>query len=157
MSSKATGAAVPGKTSKPAVAAAPVSAPRSDKPQAPKAAATKSPAVPATAVESAVATDEVQAKSLVLEHHQVVLRPLVTEKGMHRATRNNAYSFEVHATATKTDVKAAVEALYDVKVEKVNIQNRQGKRRRTRMRVGFTKPWKKAIVFVSDEKKLDIY
>ena len=44
-----------------------------------------------------------------LAPHQVILRPLVTEKGMHRANRNNAYAFEVVRVATKADIRRAVE------------------------------------------------
>jgi large subunit ribosomal protein L23 len=46
--------------------------------------------------------------------HQVILRPLVTEKGMHRATRNNQYAFEVNPLAEKVDVREAVESLFNV-------------------------------------------
>jgi large subunit ribosomal protein L23 len=46
---------------------------------------------------------------LRLKPHQVVLRPLVTEKGMHRSTRHNAYAFEVNVLATKGDIRNAVE------------------------------------------------
>ena len=64
--------------------------------------------------------------------------PLVTEKGMHRSTRNNAYAFEVSTLATKDDVRRAVEELFNVKVLKVHTQNRKGKPRRTRFRSGTT-------------------
>ena len=57
-----------------------------------------------------------QTSTIVLEPHQIIVRPLVTEKGMHRSTRNNAYAFEVHNLATKTDVRRAVEELFNVKV-----------------------------------------
>ena len=53
---------------------------------------------------------------LHLEPHQIILRPLVTEKGMHRSTRYNAYAFEVNRLADKDDVRRAVEELFDVKV-----------------------------------------
>ena len=69
---------------------------------------------------------------LTLEPHQIILRPLVTEKGMHRSTRNNAYAFEVHRLATKADVRRAVEDLFEVTVLKVHTQTRKGKPRRTR-------------------------
>ena len=46
-----------------------------------------------------------QKSKLELKPHQIILRPLVTEKGMHRSTRNNAYAFEVHVLATKADVQ----------------------------------------------------
>ena len=76
-----------------------------------------------------------------------LLRPLVTEKGMHRSTRNNAYAFEVHRLATKADVRAGrAKSCSNVKVLKVHTQNRKGKPRRTRFRSGTTGTWKKAIV-----------
>jgi large subunit ribosomal protein L23 len=92
-----------------------------------------------------------------LEPHQIILRPLVTEKGMHRSTRNNAYAFEVNKLATKSDVRSAVETLFDVKVLKVHTQNRKGKPRRTRMAFGYTKDWKKAIVTLDPEHRIDFF
>jgi large subunit ribosomal protein L23 len=98
-----------------------------------------------------------QTTSLILEPHQIVLRPLVTEKGMHRSTRNNAYAFEVHRLATKGDVRRAVEDLFNVKVLKVHTQTRKGKPRRTRFRGGFTGNWKKAIVTLDKEHRIDFF
>ncbi len=92
-----------------------------------------------------------------LEHHQVIYRPLVTEKGMHRATRHNAYGFEIHPLATKTDVKAAVEELFNVKVLAVRTQNRIGKTRRYRNRAGVTRTWKKAIVKLAPDSRIDFF
>ena len=76
---------------------------------------------------------------------------------MHRANRNNAYSFEIAMEATKADVRRAVEELFNVKVEKVAIQNRRGKVRRGRMRKIVTKPWKKAIVTLSADSKINLF
>ena len=94
---------------------------------------------------------------MTLEPHQVILRPLVTEKGMHRSTRYNAYAFEVNRLASKDDVRRAVEELFDVKVEAVRTQNRRGKPRRTRFRHGYTKDWKKAIVKLNSEYRIDFF
>lgn len=89
-----------------------------------------------------------------LEPHQIILRPLVTEKGMNRSTRHNQYAFEVNSLANKLDVRSAVEELFEgVKVLKVRIQNRRGKPRRYRFRYGYTKSWKKAIVTLDPESK----
>ena len=96
-------------------------------------------------------------RGIELEPHQVLLRPLVTEKGVHRATRNNQYAFEIHREATKTDVKRAVEELFDVKVDKVRTQNRKGKRRRFRFRFGRTSDWKKAVVQLDPEHRIDFF
>jgi large subunit ribosomal protein L23 len=92
-----------------------------------------------------------------LEPHQVLLRPLVTEKGVHRATRHNQYAFEIHRDATKTDVRSAVEALFDVKVAKVRTQTRKGKLRRYKMRFGRTSDWKRAIVQLHPDHKIDFF
>jgi len=93
-------------------------------------------------------------KGISLEPHQIILRPLVTEKGMHRSTRYNQYAFEVNPLATKIDIRSAVEELFEgVKVKKVRIQNRRGKPRRYRFRYGVTKAWKKAIITLDPESK----
>lgn len=98
-----------------------------------------------------------QTTSLTLEPHQVILKPLVTEKGVHKSTRNNAYSFEVNKLATKEDIRSAVEKLFDVKVVKVATQNRKGKYRRTRFRMGKTASWKKAIVTLGEDHRIDFF
>ena len=97
------------------------------------------------------------ATRLTLEPHQVILRPLVTEKGMHRATRNNQYAFEVNPLADKAVIRSAVEDLFDVKVLKIRTQNRHGKPRRHRFRYGQTKNWKKAIVTLDAEHRIDFF
>jgi large subunit ribosomal protein L23 len=94
---------------------------------------------------------------MTLQPHQVLLRPLVTEKGMHRSSRDNQYAFEVNSLATKDDVRRAVESCFDVKVLKVRTQNRKGKPRRYKFRYGFTKNWKKAIVTLDSEHRIDFF
>ncbi len=89
--------------------------------------------------------------------HQVILRPLVTEKGMHRSTRNNAYSFEVHRAATKDQIRAAIEVLFNVRVTGVNTQNRKGKPRRNRFRMSRTQDWKKAVITLDAEHRIDFF
>jgi large subunit ribosomal protein L23 len=81
-----------------------------------------------------------------LEPYQIVLRPIITEKGTHQSTHRHAYPFEVNPWATKDEIKAAVEDLFGVRVSKVRTQNRPGKRRRFRFRMGKLTNWKKAIV-----------
>ncbi len=95
--------------------------------------------------------------TLTLEPHQVILRPLVTEKGVHRSSRHNAYAFQISKLATKSDVRRAVEELFNVKVVKVHTQNRPGKQRRTRARIGITSSWKKAIVTLDPEHRIDFF
>lgn len=81
-----------------------------------------------------------------LEPHQIIVRPLITEKGTHQSQHRHAYPFEVNPWATKTEIKAAAEELFGVRVNKVRTQNRIGKHRRFRFKVGKLSNWKKAII-----------
>jgi large subunit ribosomal protein L23 len=90
-----------------------------------------------------------------LEPHQVILRPLVTEKGTHQFTHRNAYPFEVNQWANKDQIKAAVQELFGVRVRKVRTQTRLGKSRRFRFRVGRLPNWKKAIVTLHPEDRIE--
>src|SRR5438445_12032980 len=92
-----------------------------------------------------------------LEPHQVILQPLVTEKGTHQFTRHNAYPFQVNLWATKDQIKAAVQELFNVRVKKVRTQNRIGKQRRHRFKVGRLSTWKKAIVTLHDEDRIEFF
>ena len=71
-----------------------------------------------------------------LEPYQVILRPLVTEKGTHISEKYNAYTFEVSSNADKNDIRHAVEHLWNVRVVKVRTQNRKGKPRKHGSRWG---------------------
>jgi large subunit ribosomal protein L23 len=99
----------------------------------------------------------VQRQGPVLEPYQVILRPLITEKATHISERHNAYTFEVNLLATKTDIKEAIETLFNVKVRDVRTQNRRGKPRRYRMKVGYMRRWRKAIVTLHEEYRIDFY
>src|SRR6516162_8652864 len=92
-----------------------------------------------------------------LEPHQVILRPLVTEKGTHQFTRHNAYPFQVNQWASKIQIKDAVEELFNVRVRKVRTQTRVGKSRRYRFRVGRLPNWKKAIVTLHAEDRIEFF
>src|SRR5580704_13187834 len=94
-----------------------------------------------------------------LEPHQIILQPLITEKGTHQSTHenHNAYSFQVNLWATKAQIKAAVEELFTVRVDKVRTQMRRGKLRRYRFRFGRLPNWKKAIVKLHPEDKIEFF
>jgi len=93
-----------------------------------------------------------------LEPHQVILRPLVTEKGTHQYSHRNAYPFEVNPWATKDMIRAAVQELFNVRVLKIRTQNRLGKTKRYRMREGKLPNWKKAIVTLKEDSPgMDFY
>jgi len=63
----------------------------------------------------------------------------------------------VATAATKADIRRAVEELFQVRVSKVAVQNRLGKVRRSRLRRGSTKPWKKAVVTLNAEDKISLF
>lgn len=94
-----------------------------------------------------------------LEPHQVILRPMVTEKGTHQSTHqhHNAYSFQVNLWATKIEIKAAVQELFNVRVEAVRTQLRLGKKRRFKFKQGKESNWKKAIVKLHADDKIEFF
>ncbi|WP_437190646.1 50S ribosomal protein L23 [Planctomicrobium sp. SH527] len=94
---------------------------------------------------------------LKLEAHQVILRPLVTEKGVHQSTKLNAYTFQVHTQANKADIRSAVEKLWNVRVVEVRTQTRKGKPRRSRLQLGRTADWKKAVVQLHEEDRISFF
>ncbi len=92
-----------------------------------------------------------------MDDYNIVIRPLVTEQGMHFANTRGAYSFEVAKSANKTQIKKAVENLYGVKVNKVNTAMCRGKFRRKGRSIGKTPDWKKAIVYLDPEHHIDLF
>jgi large subunit ribosomal protein L23 len=92
-----------------------------------------------------------------VDDYNVIIRPLVTEQGMHFANVKGAYPFEVNKRANKAQIKKAVEKIYNVKVQKVRTANRKGKQRRRGRAFGETSSWKKAIVFLDPEFHIDLF
>lgn len=92
-----------------------------------------------------------------LEMHQVLLQPMVTEKGTHQSTRCNAYTFQVNLWANKELIKAAVQEMFNVRVLKVRTQTRLGKQRRYRFKMGRLPNWKKAIVTLHEEDRIEFF
>ncbi|WP_437186261.1 50S ribosomal protein L23 [Planctomicrobium sp. SH668] len=101
--------------------------------------------------------ESAQVGGIQLEAHQVIFRPLVTEKNVHQSERLNAYAFEVHPQATKTDIRDAVKKLWNVRVVEVRTQTRRGKPRRSRVLVGHTTDWKKAIVQLHEDDRISFF
>jgi large subunit ribosomal protein L23 len=90
----------------------------------------------------------------------VLRRPLITEKSNYQSGKLNQYVFEVAGEATKTLVKDAVETLFDVKVESVNIINapaKRGRRARSRRLLVRRPQYKKAIVTLQTGQTLQIF
>ena len=89
--------------------------------------------------------------------YNVLVRPLVTEKGTHQSEKMNAYAFQVNAEANKAQIKQAIEKIYNVKVLEVRTANRAGKRRRVGYKMGTTSHWKKAVAVLHSDYHIDVF
>jgi len=92
-----------------------------------------------------------------VDDYNIIIKPLVTEQGMHFANTKNAYSFEVNKKANKIQIRGAVERLYSVKVTDVRTANVKGKPRRRGRSMGMTKSWKKAVVVLHEDYHIDLF
>lgn len=86
----------------------------------------------------------------------ILIRPIVSEKS-YGLMDEGKYTFEVDPRANKTEIKIAVEQIFDVKVVSVNTINRKGKTRRTRYGLGKRKDVKRAIVTLGEGDALDVF
>lgn len=82
--------------------------------------------------------------------HDVIIKPIITEESMDNMAYGK-YTFKVDKKASKSEIKKAVENIFDVKVEKVNTMNILGKEKRMGVHVGRRPSWKKAIVTLTDD------
>ena len=89
------------------------------------------------------------------QYYEIIQKPLLTEKSSNLQETRNKYSFKVHSKANKSQVRKAVESIFDVKVTQVNIITMPSKLRRFLGRPGRTSPWKKAIVTLADGASID--
>ncbi len=80
----------------------------------------------------------------------IILKPVITEKSMDELQAGK-YTFKVATDANKTEIKKAVEQLFNVKVAKVNTLNCNGKTKRVGRYVGKTSDWKKAIINLTED------
>ncbi|MFN4278406.1 MAG: 50S ribosomal protein L23 [Ferrovibrio sp.] len=90
-----------------------------------------------------------------INHYDVILAPVITEKAT-RTSEYNQVTFKVPLTATKPQIKAAVEALFKVKVKAVNTLRAKGKTKMFRGEPGQRSDWKKAMVTLADGHKIDV-
>jgi large subunit ribosomal protein L23 len=87
----------------------------------------------------------------------VIIEPVVSEKAYDGIDMLNAYTFIVDRRANKTEIRQAVEEIFDVKVRKVNIINRKGKKRRYGYKVGKRPDSKRAVVTLAVDDSIDIF
>ena len=92
-----------------------------------------------------------------MDKYQVVIRPLVTEQTTSQVNHLGAYAFQVHRQANKTEIKNAIEKIYNVKVLEVRTANRKGKPRRRGRSMGTTAGWKKAVAVLGKDYHIDLF
>jgi large subunit ribosomal protein L23 len=92
-----------------------------------------------------------------MQVESVIIKPLVTEKSTHQQATRNSYAFQVDARANKYDIKRAIEQTYNVKVSDVRTMNRKGKPRRSRYKLTTTSDWKKAVVVLDENSRIELF
>jgi large subunit ribosomal protein L23 len=93
----------------------------------------------------------------VITPHQVIVRPVVTEKSNDLIAQKNQYVFEVHKDANKIEIRSAVEMVFGVRVSNVRTQIVRGNIRRVGRFYGKKPAWKKAIVTLHEGDSIDLY
>ena len=88
--------------------------------------------------------------------HQVIRRPLITERNMHRAETRNQYTFEVAEDANRVQIRQAIEKLFNVRVRNVNTINVKGKRKRLGFNTFESGRMKKAVVTLHEDDRIDL-
>ncbi|GAB3694108.1 50S ribosomal protein L23 [Nocardiopsis oceani] len=92
----------------------------------------------------------------IADHRDIIVEPVISEKS-YGLMDENKYTFIVRPEANKTQIKIAIEKIFEVKVTNVNTINRKGKRKRTRFGFGKRPDTKRAIVSVADGQRIDIF
>ena len=92
-----------------------------------------------------------------MDNNAVIIKPLVTEKCTHQQTTRNAYAFQVNPHANKHQIKDAIERQYSVKVVDVRTMNRKGKPRRARYKMTTPSDWKKAVVVLDENSRIELF
>ena len=87
---------------------------------------------------------------------EVIIRPVITEHS-YDMMNNNTYTFEVAKSSNKVEIAQAIEAIFNVKVVKVNTLNVKSKSKRVRYQVGRTRTWKKAMVTLAEGDTIELF
>ena len=89
--------------------------------------------------------------------HDVLIRPLLTEKITAIRETKNSIAFSVHRQATRIDIRRAVEKVFSVKVASVNVMNVRGKKKRQGRFTGRRSDWRKAFITLNEGEKIELY
>ncbi|MCL1587428.1 MAG: 50S ribosomal protein L23 [Actinomycetia bacterium] len=87
----------------------------------------------------------------------IIFEPVVSEKSYDLVSQNNTYSFIVDPRSNKTEIKQAIESIFEVRVVSVSTMNRQGKRKRTGATIGRRKATKRALVTLQDGDSIEFF
>ncbi len=87
---------------------------------------------------------------------EIIIRPIISEHS-YDMMEKNVYTFEVAKTSNKIEIAQAIEAIFDVKVKKVNTLNVKPKPKRVRYQEGYTRTWKKAMVTLQEGDAIDFF
>ena len=91
-----------------------------------------------------------------MDPHQVIIRPVISEKSYNLIETENQYTFQVDKRANKNQIKRAVESAFDVRVRKVNTSNVKSKPKRQGLTRGRTGTWKKAVVRLVEGERIEL-
>ena len=92
-----------------------------------------------------------------MDPHQVIIRPVISEKSYNLVEVQSQYTFHVDRRANKNQIKRAVEDAFDVKVHKVNTVNVKSKPKRQGLTRGRTATWKKAVVRLAEGERIELF
>jgi large subunit ribosomal protein L23 len=92
-----------------------------------------------------------------MDNTLIIIKPLITEKSTHQQNTRNTYAFQVNTGANKHQIKKAIEEMYEVKVLDVRTMNRRGKPRRTKVKMTKTSDWKRAVVKLDENSRIELF
>lgn len=92
-----------------------------------------------------------------MDPHQIIIRPVISEKSYNLVEVENQYTFQVDRRANKNQIRRAIEEAFDVKVHKVNTANVKSKPKRQGLTRGRTATWKKAVVRLAEGERIELF
>ena len=92
-----------------------------------------------------------------MDQHQVIVRPVISEKSYNLIETEGQYTFQVDRRANKNQIKRAIESAFDVTVDKVNTVNVKSKPKRQGLTRGRTATWKKAVVKLAEGERIELF
>jgi large subunit ribosomal protein L23 len=92
-----------------------------------------------------------------MDPHQIIIKPVISEKSYNMIETENQYTFQVDKRANKNQIKRAIEEAFDVQVHKVNTVNVKSKPKRQGFYRGRTPTWKKAVIRLAEGERIELF